>query len=464
MINKILKIKADPNISAAVRGLVLVPTRELSQQVAAHIKALLSFCYNAISVLNISDQLSPSLKTKIAAKPDIIVSTPAVVSQFLESNEIEVRNSLECLIIDEADLLLSYGYAEDIKRISAHLPRVCQGMLMSATFTSEVDSLKKLILHNPAILRLEEPKAISKLLSEFYIKVPFRDKFLVLYSLLRLKVLPQLLSSQKQSDGKIIQSPSENKVLIFVNDIERCYMVKLFLERFSIKSAVLNSELPVNTRYHTVQEFNKGIVKFLIATDAKEEIGDESEEESASESENENESGEEMENENTIEKEEEKEEKEKEEEEIRVSKKGVKLADGVVVVPEDDDETKGLNMEALRKYELQTLKYYFAIIECDSVATAKAIYEQCDGLEIEKTANIFDLRFVPDEQTFTREPKERVTEVPTSYKSLSFYTKAVQDSKVTLSWDETPLERKKLLRRDFTKLKEDDIDEKALSV
>ena len=124
-----------------------------------------------------------------------------------------------------------------------------------------------------AILRLEEPKAISKLLSEFYIKllfdslfitikmvinhltifflfrVPFRDKFLVLYSLLRLKVLPQLLSSQKQSDGKIIQSPSENKVLIFVNDIERCYMVKLFLERFSIKSAVLNSELPVNTRF-----------------------------------------------------------------------------------------------------------------------------------------------------------------------------------------------------------------------
>ena len=63
-----------------------------------------------------------------------------------------------------------------------------------------------------------------------------------------------------------------------------------------------------------MQEFNKGIVKFLIATDAKEEIGDESEEESESESENENESGEEMENENTIEKEE-KEEKEKEEEE-----------------------------------------------------------------------------------------------------------------------------------------------------
>ena len=69
---------------------------------------------------------------------------------------------------------------------------------------------------------------------------------------------------------------------MFVNDVERCYRLKLFLEQFSIKSCVLNSELPLNSRlvrlrqlgacpnpyrYHTVQEFNKGVYDYIIASD-----------------------------------------------------------------------------------------------------------------------------------------------------------------------------------------------------
>jgi ATP-dependent RNA helicase DDX56/DBP9 len=57
------------------------------------------------------------------------------------------------------------------------------------------------------------------------------------------------------------------KIIMFVNDIERCYKLKLFLEQFSIKTCVLNSELPLNSRYHIVQEFNKGIYDYIIATD-----------------------------------------------------------------------------------------------------------------------------------------------------------------------------------------------------
>lgn len=61
---------------------------------------------------------------------------------------------------------------------------------------------------------------------------------------------------------------------MFVNDIERCYKLKLFLEQFSIKTCVLNSELPLNSRYHIVQEFNKGIYDYLIATDESELKGE----------------------------------------------------------------------------------------------------------------------------------------------------------------------------------------------
>lgn len=55
--------------------------------------------------------------------------------------------------------------------------------------------------------------------------------------------------------------------------MDRCYRLKLFLEQFGIKSCILNSELPVNSRIHVVQEFNKGVYDIIIAADEQEVLG-----------------------------------------------------------------------------------------------------------------------------------------------------------------------------------------------
>lgn len=62
---------------------------------------------------------------------------------------------------------------------------------------------------------------------------------------------------------------------MFVGDIDRCYRLKLFLEQFGTKSCILNSELPVNSRIHVVEEFNKGVYDIIIASDEHEVLGDE---------------------------------------------------------------------------------------------------------------------------------------------------------------------------------------------
>ncbi|XP_037024608.1 ESF1 homolog [Bradysia coprophila] len=113
---------------------------------------------------------------------------------------------------------------------------------------------------------------------------------------------------------------------------------------------------------------------------------------------------------------------------------------------DENEEGSSYNMEKLRQYQLNRLKYYYAVIECNSVAAADKLYKECDGLEYESTATKLDLRFIPDEMTFDDEPKDVCTELPdmSKYTPRLFTTTALQQAKVVLTWDENNVERKEL--------------------
>lgn len=157
--------------------------------------------------------------------------------------------TIEILVIDEADLILGFGYGPDMENIYAHLPQAFQSYLMSASITPEVEELKQLILRNAVTFKLEDDKDEQENLKQFTIETKPEDKFLLLYVILKLKLL-------------------KGKMLVFVSEVDRSYRLKLFLDQFGIRSCVLNSELPLASRHNIVDEYNKGIYDLLIASDS----------------------------------------------------------------------------------------------------------------------------------------------------------------------------------------------------
>ncbi|KAG2525746.1 hypothetical protein JM16_004001 [Phytophthora kernoviae] len=248
LLHKILQQKQDAAASEpAIRALVLVPTKELVEQTRRHMLELMYYCQDTVSLLALGGQSMNAQQALLRDAPDVLVATPGRLVAHLEAGNLTLKDSVQTVVIDEADLVLSFGYGEDVRTIFNALPKACQTFCMSATLSPELEKLKKSVLHNPAVVKLEEGATDGKL-QQFYLPVKESDKDLLLYALLRLGVV-------------------HGKVIFFVNSTDAAYRLKLFFEQFVIKSAVLNAKLPHNSRQHIIEEFNRGLFDYLIATD-----------------------------------------------------------------------------------------------------------------------------------------------------------------------------------------------------
>jgi hypothetical protein len=114
------------------------------------------------------------------------------------------------------------------------------------------------------------------------------------------------------------------------------------------------------------------------------------------------------------------------------------------------DDGEEFNSTQLRRYQIDRLRYYYAIIKFSSKDVAKHVYDLVDGAEYLSSANFFDLRFVPDDTDFSDDKsRDECHRIPDAYKPTEFVTDALQHSKVKLTWDADDKSRKEAQARAF---------------
>ncbi|KAF9887026.1 pre-rRNA-processing protein esf1 [Aspergillus nanangensis] len=127
-----------------------------------------------------------------------------------------------------------------------------------------------------------------------------------------------------------------------------------------------------------------------------------------------------------------------------------------------EDKGEEFNSTQLRKYQLERLRYFYAILTFSSKDVAKHVYDLVDGAEYLSSANFFDLRFVPEDTDFSKDkPRDECHRIPDGYQPNEFVTDALQHSKVKLTWDMEDKSRKEAQARAFRGSRKD-IDENDL--
>lgn len=216
--NKLIAEKeSDPDAQPLIRAIILAPTKELCKQIEKNITDLIYYCKDLVSLCSLSDESGSIQQFRLQKRPDIVVATPARLAQQSRSGIVDL-SEVKTLVIDEADLVLSFGYADDVNFITTRMPKIFQGLLMSATLSPDLEKFKRVVLHNPAVLKLEESTATGHLL-QFYLPITENDKYLVLYVFIKLGLLQVCLTRAVINTFPFYHYAFNNYLLAYVHDV-----------------------------------------------------------------------------------------------------------------------------------------------------------------------------------------------------------------------------------------------------
>ncbi len=228
-----------------VRALVLLPTRELADQVAQAIKAYAQHTQLRCAVVFGGMDMKPQT-LELKKGVEILVATPGRLLDHIEAKN-AVLNQVEYVVLDEADRMLDIGFLPDLQRILSYLPKQRTTLLFSATFSGEIKRLAGSYLQDPVTIEVARSNATASTVEQHFYSVGDDDKRHALHQILKQRGLKQ--------------------AFVFVNSKLGCARLARSLEHEGLKTAALHGDKSQDERLKALDAFKKGEVDLLVCTD-----------------------------------------------------------------------------------------------------------------------------------------------------------------------------------------------------
>ena len=228
-----------------VRALVIAPTRELADQVAANIKGYAAQTKLRVAVVYGGIDMKPQT-LELKGGVEVLVATPGRLLDHIEAKNC-VLNQVEYVVLDEADRMLDIGFLPDLQRILSYLPKTRQTLLFSATFSPEIKRLAESYLQDPILVEVARPNATATNVEQRFFSVATDDK--------RAAVL------------KLIKDRALTQALVFVNSKLGCARLARSFEHAGLRTNALHGDKSQDERLKALDAFKRGDVDVLVATD-----------------------------------------------------------------------------------------------------------------------------------------------------------------------------------------------------
>ncbi|KQP17896.1 DEAD/DEAH box helicase [Pseudorhodoferax sp. Leaf267] len=228
-----------------VRALVLLPTRELADQVAQQIKLYAKYTQLRSTVVFGGIDMKPQT-AELKKGVEVLVATPGRLLDHIEAKN-AVLNQVEYVVLDEADRMLDIGFLPDLQRILSYLPKQRTTLLFSATFSPEIKRLANSYLQDPTTIEVARSNATASTVEQHFYSVNDDNKRRALREILKKRELRQ--------------------AFVFVNSKLGCARLARSLEREGLRTVALHGDRSQDERLKALEAFKKGEVDLLVCTD-----------------------------------------------------------------------------------------------------------------------------------------------------------------------------------------------------
>ena len=241
------RLTIEGNPDNVVKSLIIVPTRELAQQIDMQFQGFSYFLPVSTTVVyGGGDGKGWEVQKRgMLMGADVVIATPGRLIAHLTNSGVDLSH-VECLILDEADRMLDMGFSDDIMKIISYLPKERQTIMFSATLPPKIRELARTILNNPAEVTIAVSKPNEAISQSAYI----------CYESQKLGIIREMFAQ-----------PKDTKTIIFSSSKLKTKELAHVLKRMKFNVAAMHSDLEQSQREEVILNFKNNKVDILVATD-----------------------------------------------------------------------------------------------------------------------------------------------------------------------------------------------------